>query len=558
MKNFYLYKAHIIIFGILFLLIMHENLYAQKKIQTKRVHKIKEQLNDFKINSALGNIQKLVNDEPYSPFYNELQVNVLQQIIQKIKYAKDESDVTVQTSYLDADKKVVQDTIDWENDSDTAMLQFERPSVPMITEKPIAPKQDSAALGFKKKKKKWFQFEDENSTETKYTSGSFIDSSIIKYGTPSNNTETLTVDDIDKPAVAADNGGAPNGFEKTKSKNEKLAAKLLEIQNGYASMDTKVYVNALIASARQSTLWVEYADSASKFLREYLIDTQISRHIWKDSAITFLESGDEHLDNKEFEEALTDYNTAMMVEPTMVNIYLKMGDAYMHLGEDSMGNIYYKTAVSLDTTSPNVHYHLAQFHFKRGDFQKALYSVVDAILIYPDKMFFDMIKEIANKTAHDFNSQWVPRFVYPISTKNKFEELVVDDKNPWFYYQAAKSDYASYANENGIMRFNELTNEKYLEVACFLRMLDSTKDVKELQFARNMRKIGFLDCYVLVSLFHYDLYAQYKDLVHTDSKKVATYLYMLLNWHKHKFDAVKKEDATIVEKVEDKKGKKKK
>jgi TPR repeat len=553
LKKFLKNGSNAFIFCILFLFANFT--YAQTKIPTKKVKKITNQLNNFEIPQALRAIQKLIDDEPYSPYYNEMQASVLQQIILKIAYAKEESEATVQTSYLDTDKKIVQDTLDWENESDSAMLQFERPTTNDTNSKNmVIGNSTTSNKPTAKKKKKWFQFVDDT-MEVANTSTSYIDTNYAKNGEASDDAnDGVTMEDVDKIPVSSNDGGAPAGFQKTTSRQAKQKARAEEIRNGYATMDKKVYINQLIASARLSTLYVEYADSASKYLREYLVDTFYSRRLWKDSALALVESGDEHLDSKEFEEALTDYNAAMIIEPDLVSAYLKMGDAYMLLGEDSMGNLYYETAFQLDSTSPNVSYHIAQFYFKKGSYHQALVNVVDAILIYPDKMFFDMIKDIANKTAADYVSQWVPRFVYPISTKNNFEALVVDDKNPWFYYQAAKSDYASYANENGIMRFNELTNERYLEVACFLRMLDSTKKVKELQFAREIASIGYADCYALVSLFHIDNYAQFKDFAKRNPKKIRVYLYILLNWHKHKFDKIRE----IEKKVEEEEGKKKK
>jgi tetratricopeptide (TPR) repeat protein len=533
-----------------------QNTFAQKKINTKKVAKIKKQLNELNIAAALNNLEQLVESDPYSPYYTELQINILKQLIDKIKYAKDESDETIQTSYLDANNKLVADTIDWENESDTVMLQFIKPT--QTQTKPGIAADTNKNNQSKKKKKKWFEFDDSDAPSTVTVT---IDSGLIKTGDATEvkeeTTSTVTAENVDNMRISTPSDGMPTGFEKTKSKAQKQQEAMQQLINTFTSLDTKVYQKQLIACARKSTLWVEYADSGSKFLREILVDTALSKKRWKDSAVALIESGDEHFIAKEFEEALTDYNSASIIEPTMVAIYLKMGDAYFYLNEDSMGREYFKAALQLDTITPNTHFHIAQHYFAKGDYKKALDKVIDAIIVYPDRMFFDMIKNIADKTANDYNSQWIPRLVYPINTRNKYEEIMVDDTNPWYWYQSGKMDFGSYANDKGILRYNELTNEKYLEVACFLKMLDSAKDTKELKFARDLRKIGYLDCYIFLNLFHVDIYPQFKDFASTHAEKIRLYMYILLNWHKRKFDAVKKE-PTLPADEKKPKGKRKK
>ena len=529
---------------------------------TKKIIQIKNNLNNFKISKALKEIQDLIDDDPYSTYNTELQVNVLKQIIDKIIFIKDENNANTQTSYLDAMGKEMPDTLEREIESDSIMLRFVTNPNDEVDEADLIIVKSLDSLGAdiktaKKKKKKWFQYDAEDSENSSAESASLIDSSVIKKtlskAANENESSEISAADLDKEAVAADDGILTAGYSKSKSKQEKMMERMEEIRIGYSQMDEKFYKAKLIQQARLSTLWVEYADSASRFLREYLIDTLLAKQTYKDSALHFIETGDEHLENKEYEEALTDYNAAMIIEPMMLPIYWRMGDAYMLLGEDSMGNEFFKSALLLDSTTPNTIFHIAQFYYNKGNYQKALEKAAEAMLFYPDKIFFEMIKNISDKTASDYVSQWIPRLVFPISPKNKTEEWLADEKNPWFDYQSAKMNFVIYADENGIMRFNEKTPERYLEVACFLNMLDGNKEVKELKFARDMRKIGYLDCYTLISLFHVDLYPQFKDLAQHNPEKIKKYFAMLLNWDKHKYDEVRKEKPVIEEKKKQKK-----
>ena len=50
-----------------------------------------------------------------------------------------------------------------------------------------------------------------------------------------------------------------------------------------------------------------------------------------------------------------------------------------------------------------------------------------------------------------------------------------------------------------------------------------------------MQKMGYLDCYVFISLFHHDLYPAFKDFVLLHPDKVEKYFYILLDWEDEKF-----------------------
>ena len=55
-----------------------------------------------------------------------------------------------------------------------------------------------------------------------------------------------------------------------------------------------------------------------------------------------------------------------------------------------------------------------------------------------------------------------------------------------------------------------------------------------------MEKIGYLDCYVLITLFHHDLYGQFNDFITLNDDKVKKYFYLLINWEDEKFDKLRK------------------
>ena len=63
---------------------------------------------------------------------------------------------------------------------------------------------------------------------------------------------------------------------------------------------------------------------------------------------------------------------------------------------------------------------------------------------------------------------------------------------------------------------------------------------KHFQFARAMDKLGYLDCYVFVSLFHQDLYGQFADFSVNNMARIKEYFFILINWEDKRFDKVRK------------------
>ncbi|MCC7029051.1 MAG: hypothetical protein IT257_02015, partial [Chitinophagaceae bacterium] len=105
---------------------------------------------------------------------------------------------------------------------------------------------------------------------------------------------------------------------------------------------------------------------------------------------------------------------------------------------------------------------------------------------------------------------------------------------------------------------NDKTQERYLEVYAWEKMLTNASP-KLFPFARAMEKIGYLDCYVLITLFHSDLYSQFKDFVKLNEDKIKKYYYLLINWEDPKFDKIRKSVAVKTpEKATEQKSEKKK
>ena len=60
-----------------------------------------------------------------------------------------------------------------------------------------------------------------------------------------------------------------------------------------------------------------------------------------------------------------------------------------------------------------------------------------------------------------------------------------------------------------------------------------------------MNELGYLDCYVFITLFHQDIYGQFADFVSREPEKIRKYFYLLMNWEDKKFESLRKRLAEL-------------
>ncbi|MFB1022415.1 MAG: hypothetical protein QMC40_06605 [Vicingaceae bacterium] len=93
----------------------------------------------------------------------------------------------------------------------------------------------------------------------------------------------------------------------------------------------------------------------------------------------------------------------------------------------------------------------------------------------------------------------------------------------WKTYQDALAKINIYCDSNGIVvKHTSLTKNKYLEVYGWEEMLRSETH-KDLETAKEMQKLGYLDCYAFLTCFHDDFYQQYQHFVKNNKKKVRRF-----------------------------------
>ena len=505
---------------------------AQKKVdqiipdaEKRKIIKAKKLFNSFKIYEGEKILKDLVREHPHEAYYHEALVQLQRQVLDQLRPAYSE--------YQSFKSSLPSDSTNNEMDEDQALYQHDSKNL----NQPIA-KKDSVEI-------EWNGLDTGPRKEDKIKRKKNVDEDeepILQDATVTIDSSLLKDDFID------DENGVPI---KKAPKKDKTLEKQLKAISELAQIPYDGYKNDLIQNCRRATLQVEFADSASFYLRQLMIDTLDPDIRASDLAVEKFENGMIELNAKEAIAAIQFFKQAIDIHADYYSAHLYLGDAYSLAGKDKEAIKEYHKANLLQPNKVEPFEKLSLFYYQIGKYKEAAVACIDAIQIYPQQHFMQLLKRIVNKTGKDFNTQWLLREVYPLTTAKNYFEITALEKTPWWQYQAAEADVHSYFDTLGIVRPNEKTNERYLEIYAWKRMLDDTKK-EAFPFARAMNKIGFLDCYVLITSFHHDLYGQFKDFVKNNPEKIKEYFYMLINWEDKKFEKLRKEFFPKTEEVADK------
>ena len=349
--------------------------------------------------------------------------------------------------------------------------------------------------------------------------------------------------------------------QKKISKQRKRAKK----EDDMSLISYESYERQLIQNARLATLKHERVDSSSHYLRLFTIDTVNYDTLFTEEEKEIYLDAKDYYFAKDFVPASKRFKLLSDKYEEHLPIQLYLANSYKQLGFDSLAYKQYTYVAQVFPERPEGLEGLSRYYLTRGKYREAAASIIKAITIYPEDAYFAQLDRILKRMGKVLGSQWERREVYPISTARNYEEIIAKEESPWRYYQGAKSAVYSYANPAGILRPNEITNERYIELYAWKEMLagreniDTTfsdpkeqaaylkkrnankkknidKDKNSFPFARAMQKMGYLDCYVFISLFHNDLHASFKDFVLLHPDKIEKYFYILLNWESEKFD----------------------
>lgn len=361
--------------------------------------------------------------------------------------------------------------------------------------------------------------------------------------------------DKENDLLRAEEQGRIDKLKRSKKKAHK--------ENDISLIPLDSYKYQLINNSRLASLNHERVDSASHYLRILTVDTiQYDELLSSEEADEYLNALDFYY-SSDYRRAAKIFEKITLAHKDHFPSHYYLGKSYFNIGLDTPTLLQFISLAENFKDRPEGLVGLSEYFLAKGLYKKAGASIIKAIAIYPEDAYFVQLDNVLKRSGKRLNSQWIRREVYPLNTANNFEEIIADEKSPWRYYQNAGSELHSYASAKGIIRSNEITNERYLELYAWKEMLkehdELALDIKDpkkraaylaknnaskkkvekeidFPFARSMQKIGMLDCYVFITLFHHDLYPAFKEFVMLNPDKVERYFTVLLNWQDKRFD----------------------
>jgi len=273
--------------------------------------------------------------------------------------------------------------------------------------------------------------------------------------------------------------------------------------------DLKNYsLNRFLNVCRRSTI-ESRSYTADIYLRIFLVDevpdTAVSDEGWE-----YFGKGEKYFRDKEYELAELEYRKALESDPEFYKANLYIGDSFWAREQPDSAMHFYELAKNQHPTLLEPRKYIVDALVDQGLYYRAKKECLEAMCVYPGfdlKMKMQQILEIESKWMNDYR---FIRFFYPNDMRDKEQR---DLNGIWNDYRSAKYDISKYCNDDGIIEENGKTDDKYLEVYSFRRMINKHKDTElpdYLKFGLKMEEEGYLEPYVFISLFHVDIYSQFK------------------------------------------------
>lgn len=260
-------------------------------------------------------------------------------------------------------------------------------------------------------------------------------------------------------------------------------------------------------------------------LRQYLVDYNPDTNI-VDSASKEFQRAEENFQAQNFNTALNHYYNAKMIQPNFYKATMYLGDCYYALEVMDSAILYFREASKMYPDLLEPAKYVTDAYIGLYEFEKAREAALEALYIYPDVGMFIKYEDVVSELGGRFERNWIRRGV----AANSQAVTASNVSDPvWATYESARDEMLSYCDLNDIItKANSMTNAKYLEVYSWEKMLVKHPDEPQFEFAYEMVKEGYLDCYVFLSQFHYDLYPQYKDFSSKNQDRIKKYIEVYL------------------------------
>lgn len=288
-------------------------------------------------------------------------------------------------------------------------------------------------------------------------------------------------------------------------------------------MKSTTYYSEMIVACYSATLLCEKQEMASLILHEKYLEPSVDTAISDDASEQY-NKGNEAYNEQNYSTAIRAYEKALKIDSTYYRATNKIAMSYYKDEKYEKAIPFFRKAIRIEPRMLDPRQYLVSSHMKLKQWQEAYNACVDGIIQYPDVRYFTKLEEIAEKLGKTFNRHWMSRDYMPNVVTSASQTPITDE--PWSYYRQAKDKISDYCNDDGVIKKSQsLTEMKYLETYSWEFMLKkSDTENKEFGFARKMQEAGYLDCFVMVSMYHITFSEQYDDFSKKNADRIRTYI----------------------------------
>lgn len=280
---------------------------------------------------------------------------------------------------------------------------------------------------------------------------------------------------------------------------------------------------------RLATLMSQEAYDAAMLLRSTFIDPEIDTAVSK-KALKYFNEAEQEFANKNYNNAAKLYKRAIDEQPDFYKARLYLGDCFYFMADYVNAIKSFSAAIDSHPDLLEPRKYLVDAYAKERLYEKALAAAIEGMTVYPDLNMSTKLDDAAYMNNQKLDVKWTPRGVLPNSLSpetggilkyNDPDSLIT--AAPWTFYRAAMAGIKVFCNQQGlIVKTNSLTQSKYLEVYSWEQMLKNSSH-PDLEEAKRIHQDGYLDCYVMITCFHFDFYDQYVDFVSKNHERIIEY-----------------------------------
>lgn len=303
-----------------------------------------------------------------------------------------------------------------------------------------------------------------------------------------------------------------------KSDSDTLASSLAKLFKDLKPSNVKK--KELINTCRGATASCPDVEMASIMLRTLALDENPDTAIDED-AKPFYNKAEVAFQKGDMEKAIENYKEAINLDSTYYHATMYLGDAYYNAKQYTAAVKYYKKAIALQPGMLEPRKYLVDVYLKLNDGHAASNAAIAALKVYPDVGIWGKLNQALVMEGKSFKRSFFSRRVCPIDSAANYAG---EDIGNWNNYLEALKEIKPFCNDSGvIVKESSLTKEHYAEVYAWEKMLEKAPQTS-FKKARLLKDDGYLDCYVLLTLFHHDNYKQYVQLMRNQPERVDAYI----------------------------------